>query len=269
VTVPPSGLAVDADPERLSQIISNLLTNAARYTEPEGAIDVQGFRDGDAAVLTVRDDGIGISSEMLPRVFELFAQEAQSLDRSQGGLGLGLAIVRTLVAMHGGTITAHSDGKGHGSTFTLRLPRLKGAIAQAAAAHTDGARTQLQGGKRILIVDDNVDAAEMLGLALESLGCSIRVAHDGPAALLAASSFCADIALLDIGLPVMDGYELARRLRELPGFAKTRLIAVTGYGQRDDRRRSTAAGFDGHLVKPVRMEAIETLVRGKSRAPHA
>jgi len=262
VAVPPRGLGVDADPARLAQIISNLLTNAAKYTEPNGAIDVEAERDGADVVLRVRDNGIGISSDMLPRVFDLFAQEPQALDRSQGGLGLGLAIVYTLVTKHGGTIAVHSEGRGRGSTFTLRLPRLEGAAAQhAQAPHVEPPLAAGHNRRRVLIVDDNADAAEMLALALEALGCTIEIAHDGPSALRVAERFPADIALIDIGLPVMDGYALARRLREMPGFAPTRLIAVTGYGQHDDRRRSSEAGFDAHLVKPVRIEAIEELVR--------
>jgi signal transduction histidine kinase/CheY-like chemotaxis protein len=264
VNVPQRGLVVDADPARLAQVISNLLTNAAKYTEPNGAITIDASSDGDEVVLEVRDTGIGISSDLLPRVFDLFWQEPQALDRSQGGLGLGLAIVRTLVSVHGGTISAHSEGRGHGSEFTLRLPLVERGRATVPQAQEPAARAATHDGKRVLIVDDNVDAAEMLGFALESMGCTIQIAHDGPSALRVAQRFVADIALLDIGLPVMDGYELARRLRELPGFAQTHLVAVTGYGQQDDRRRSSEAGFNAHLVKPVEIEAIAEVVRGTS-----
>jgi signal transduction histidine kinase len=261
VTVPQSGLLVDADPARLAQVVSNLLTNAAKYTEPGGAIVVHGRQASGDVVLTVRDSGMGISAEMLPRIFELFTQEKQALDRSQGGLGLGLAIVRTLVQLHGGSIAAQSDGRGHGSEFTLRLPRSQRAADAVATPAAELVVPERHRGRRVLIVDDNADGAELLAMSLEQLGCVTRVAHDGPSALRAAEEFDADVALLDIGLPVMDGYELARRLRELPSFARTRLVAVTGYGQDADRRRSRDAGFDAHLVKPVQLDDIETVVR--------
>jgi signal transduction histidine kinase len=255
VTVPQRGLLVDADPSRMAQVVSNVLTNAAKYTEPGGSITVVGRVDADEVALVVRDTGIGIAREMIPRIFDLFTQEPQALDRAQGGLGLGLAIARTLVGMHGGTIAAESAGRGRGSEFTIRLPRLARGSDEVlvAAARVPDARAVKS---RVLVVDDNVDGADMLAMSLEQLGCVTCIAHDGPSALRMAETFDADLALLDLGLPVMDGYELARRLRELPRYAATRLVAITGYGQAADRRRSGDAGFDDHLVKPVALDDI-------------
>ena len=215
---------------------------------------------GDEVVLSVSDTGIGISPEVLPRIFELFVQERQALDRSQGGLGIGLTIVRSLIERHGGSVSARSNGPGKGSEFIIRLPLERraddGADAlpalPAAAAAVPGA-----GAVRILVVDDNEDGAEMLAAALIGKGYDTRVAHDAPAALQMAAEFSPDVVFLDLGLPVMDGYELAAHLRELPGLAGLRLIAVTGYGQEADRRRTRDAGFHGHLVKPVDLDAID------------
>ena len=261
--VPPRGLALVGDVTRLGQVVSNLLTNAAKYTPNEGHIAVEAVRHGNDIVLRVRDDGIGIEPEVLPRVFDLFVQEGQALDRSQGGLGLGLAIVRSLVALHGGTVTAHSDGRGRGSELTVRLPAAPPGQAPESArpgpALLPG--TTLPAERReILIVDDNIDAANLLAESLSALGHRTRVAHDGPAALRLAGELAPDVAVLDIGLPVMDGYELARRLREVPGAGGVHLIAVTGYGQSEDRRRSAEAGFDAHLVKPVHTERLAVLL---------
>jgi CheY-like chemotaxis protein len=267
VMVPASGLRVDVDPARLAQVVSNLLTNAAKYTEPGGTVTVVGSSEAGVVALSVRDTGIGIASEMLPRVFDLFIQEPQALDRSQGGLGLGLAIVRSLVEMHGGTTTAESEGRGRGSEFIIRLPHVVGVVVEAApgpVAEPPAAAARV--GRRVLVVDDNTDAADLLAMSLEALGCVVSIAHDGPSALRRAEMFDAEIALLDIGLPVMDGFELARRLRELPRYANARLVALTGYGQEADRQRSAEAGFDVHLVKPVQLAAIEAIVRAGDRA---
>ena len=261
VTVPQSGLLVDADPSRMAQVVSNLFTNAAKYTEPGGAITVTGRAHGEEVTLSVRDTGIGIASDMLPRVFDLFTQEPQALDRAQGGLGLGLAIARTLIAMHGGTIAAESEGRGRGSEFTIRLPRVHRAVASPGVTPEAPRPAAAQVVRRVLVVDDNADGADVLAMSLERLGCVVSVANDGPSALHLAETFDADFALVDIGLPVMDGYELARRLRELPRYAQTRLVALTGYGQETDRRRSAAAGFDEHLVKPVQLETIVDILR--------
>ena len=262
VDVPRRGLRVDGDATRLSQVISNLLTNAAKYTPPNGVVTVCAAHVADDVVLSVRDTGIGISSEVLPRIFDLFVQERQALDRSQGGLGIGLAIVRSLIERHGGSVSARSDGPGKGSEFMIRLPLDGRADAGAEAKPAlPAAAAPGPGAVRILVVDDNQDGAEMLAEALIGKGYDTRVAHDAPAALRVAAEFLPDFALLDLGLPVMDGYELAAHLRELPGLAGLRLIAVTGYGQASDRRRTRDAGFHGHLVKPVDIDAIDATLK--------
>ncbi|HEX3481936.1 MAG TPA: ATP-binding protein [Kofleriaceae bacterium] len=264
VHVPSRGLAVDGDPDRLAQVVSNLLTNAAKYTERGGRITVSAERHGDGIAVRVQDTGIGIASEMLPRVFDMFVQEPQALDRSRGGLGLGLTIVRSLVAMHGGTVDVHSEGRNRGSEFVVTLPAavVRPPAASDGTAEPNGARRgDAAGGHRILVVDDNEDAADLLASALEIMGYTARVAHDGPAALKLAAEFDPDLALLDIGLPVMDGYELARRLHDDPGLRRVPLVAVTGYGQPADRQRSEDAGFDAHLVKPIDIERVGSLIR--------
>jgi signal transduction histidine kinase len=261
VDVPRDGLRLMADPARLAQVVSNLLTNAAKYTPPGGRIQVTARAEGNEAVLRVVDTGIGIDPSMLPSIFDLFTQDRQALDRAQGGLGLGLAIVRNLVGLHGGTVAAGSAGIGRGSEFVVRLPRLAGEVAPAhpPSSHSERPRA-VSTGVRVLVVDDNVDAAAMLAQALGAAGHVTMTAHDGPTALEAARAFKPDVALLDIGLPVMDGFELARKLRELPGLRATRLIAISGYGQDHDRRQSAAAGFDAHLVKPVDLDRLNGLV---------
>ena len=268
VDVPRHGLAVLADPARLSQVISNLLVNAAKYTPPRGRVSIAARRDGNAVELDVRDTGIGIAPDVLPRVFDLFVQGRQALDRAEGGLGLGLTIVRSLVERHGGSVSVHSDGVDRGSRFVVRLPA---AEVPAAAAEPDpvavlGVRKRYD--LRILVVDDNVDAAEMLCEALKIHGYGAVVAHDAVTALRVAASGEFDVAFLDIGLPVMDGYELAAKLRQLPRLADLQLIAVTGYGQDSDRRRSAAAGFNHHLVKPIRVDLLpDLLARGPTPRP--
>jgi CheY-like chemotaxis protein/anti-sigma regulatory factor (Ser/Thr protein kinase) len=227
-------------------VIANVLTNAAKYTEKGGRIAITAGRAGDCVELAVRDSGIGIDADMLPRVFELFVQERQALDRSQGGLGLGLSIVKSLVELHGGTVRADSPGRGRGTTLTIRVP----ALAGAPAVH----------GRKVLVVDDNQDAAAMLADLLDAMGYAARVAHDGPHALRVAAEFEPELALLDIGLPVMDGYELAQRLRERG--RPLRLIAVTGYGQEADKQRTREASFDAHLVKPVSADHLQGVIRG-------
>ena len=256
----PTGLLIDADPARLAQVISNLLTNAAKYTEPGGQIAVVAAQAGDELTVRVRDSGIGIAPEMLPRVFDMFAQAPQALDRARGGLGLGLAIVKSLVQLHGGTVEAHSAGVGAGAELIVRLPasRLDEALPQVVVDVPSRPSPANLRQRRILIVDDNEDAAELMAASLELKGHTTVVAHDGPVALRLVEPFHPDIALLDIGLPVMDGYELARRLRT--GRAGLKLIAVTGYGQETDRQRALAVGFDAHLVKPVRMEQLVSLI---------
>ncbi len=255
------GLTVDGDDERLAQVLANLLTNAAKYTEPGGAIAVTAAREDGQVIVRVRDSGIGIPRELLPDLFGAFVQGERSIDRSQGGLGLGLAIVRSLVELHGGNVTAKSDGPGRGSEFVIRLPALD---APDPAEREDVRPLPLHESSRtagrVLVVDDNRDAAEGLGELLTDLGYITKISYDGPSALAAAPEFTPQVALVDIGLPVMDGYEVARRLRSLPGLGELRLVAVTGYGQPSDRERSQAAGFDEHLVKPVDHAVIEPVL---------
>jgi signal transduction histidine kinase/DNA-binding response OmpR family regulator len=262
----PRGLFVDGDPARLTQIVSNLVTNAAKYTASGGKILVSARRDGDWIAIIVVDNGIGIEASMLSRVFEAFTQAPQSFDRARGGLGLGLAIVENLVKLHGGSVGANSAGLGHGSEFFVRLPALD--IPDALAAASEPPRDAVQpGDARVLVVDDNVDAANILADILETRGYRAHAVHDGPAALGAVDAFRPQVAILDLGLPIMDGFELARLLRARPHLAGTRFVAVTGYGQPQDREKTTAAGFAAHLVKPVDVEqlceVIEQLLPGR------
>ena len=254
VRVPRRGLTVNGDTTRLSQVVQNLLTNAAKYTEPGGRIGVSASRHGKSLELHVTDNGVGISAEMLPIVFDVFVQSRQTVDRSQGGLGLGLAIVRTMVELHGGSVEARSEGVGRGSEFVIRLP-----AAPASLRRKDHRRSSTPNAPgravRALVVDDNPDAVSMLGDALRTFGYETRTASDGLAALAIAESFHPHVVLLDLGLPVMDGHEVAERLRALEAPPLT--MAVTGYGQDADRARSAAAGFAAHFVKPVDLEELK------------
>jgi PAS domain S-box-containing protein len=260
------GLSVDADPARLRQAIANLLTNAARYTHMGGKILVSVAREAEDARIEVRDDGIGIPAELLPRIFDMFVQGERGFDRSQGGLGLGLSIVKSLVTLHGGHVEAHSEGPGKGSTFTIRLAALSELARPEEDRPSDGAQPGTA--RKVLIVDDNEDAAFMLSEAIRGFGHEVCVAHDGPSAIAAAARFTPEVALLDLGLPVMDGFDLARKLHAIAGLESLELIAVTGYGQPMDRERSREAGFVEHLVKPVDLEEIAKLLQGeKARAP--
>ncbi|MET0389346.1 MAG: response regulator, partial [Polyangiales bacterium] len=264
VEVPRDCLFVEGDATRLAQVVSNLLTNAAKYTAPGGTIHVHGARHDAEIVLSVRDTGIGIAPDVLAHIFDLFVQERQALDRSQGGLGIGLSIVRSLVERHGGSVSARSAGTGHGSEFIVRLPA---AIPTSqpltpAADRASADAPQLTASQRILVVDDNEDSAAMLATVLATRGHVVRVAHDAPSALHVASGFQPEFAFLDIGLPVVDGYELAGQLRALPGLEHLRLAALTGYGQESDRLRSQQSGFQYHLVKPVDLTTIEAALRG-------
>ncbi len=266
IQVPPRTFYVDADRARLTQVFSNILTNAAKYTDDGGCITVEAEAKDGQIVIRFSDTGRGISPQILPHVFDLFSQEQQNLDRSQGGLGLGLAIVKSLVAMHRGTVTVHSDGVGHGSQFVVTLPAASrpadptppSGHAALAAMGTAGEPAETRPpGPRVIVVDDNRDAAAMVGEALGLMGYTTSIAHDAVEALaLAEHGLPPAAAFLDIGLPVMDGYELARRLRALPGWHEVVLVAVTGYGQESDRTLSHEAGFDLHLVKPIGLVAL-------------
>jgi PAS domain S-box-containing protein len=249
-------LLVRGDAARLAQVIGNLLNNAAKYTDRGGRIALTLQRDGDEGVVTVRDNGRGISPDLLPHVFELFTQAEPTLDRAQGGLGIGLALVRTLVTMHGGRVQADSAGPGKGSAFTVRLPLLPADSLR----HPAGTPSLPPGRKRrVLVVDDNVDAADSIALLLRMQGHDVRVGYDGESALALACEHCPEILLLDIGLPRTDGYALARELRAQPQLARATFVAVTGYGLKQDRERARAAGFDHHLVKPVDFSLLLTL----------
>lgn len=260
VSVPSEPLVCEGDPVRLEQVVGNLLDNAARYTNAGGHIELQLERRGGDAVLRVRDDGIGIAPEALPRIFELFVQAGRQPERAVGGLGIGLAVVRDLVALHRGRVEAHSEGPGRGAEFVVFLPCLDEASRSEPSAEGESPSAQQPSGLRVLIVEDNVDAAEGLMMLLEVFGHEARLAHDGPSALEAAREDLPDVMLVDIGLPGIDGYEVAKRVRETPALAALPLIALTGFGLEDDRRRALAAGFDHHLTKPVDPERLRKLL---------
>jgi two-component system CheB/CheR fusion protein len=262
VTLPDAPVLVKADPTRLEQVLTNLLSNASKYTDPGGRIRLTAGREGGWAVVRVRDTGIGIEPRMLPEVFGLFVQVERRLDRSRSGLGIGLSLVKSLVEMHGGSVSAHSEGPGRGSEFVIRLPALERVPKGGGRPFMACAEASREmAGRRILVVDDNVDAADGLGRLLSRVwGQEVRVVYDGPAALVSAESFRPEVVLLDLGLPGMDGYEVARRLRGEPEFADVLLVAVTGWGQDSDRQMSKQAGFDHHLVKPVDLERLRGLL---------
>jgi PAS domain S-box-containing protein len=263
VALPSEPLPVRGDTTRLSQVTLNLLNNAAKYTPEGGHVRVAVAKEGAQAVLRVTDDGIGMTPDLLPLVFNLFTQGERALDRSEGGLGIGLTLVRKLVSMHGGTVEASSPGPGRGSEFVVRLPALPSGSWQAAADAPASAPAPRK--RRILVVDDNADAGDTMALLLQIWGNEVHVARDGPGALAAAAAHHPEIVLLDIGLPGMTGYEVAEQLREMPGMAGAALIAMTGYGQEEDRRRSREAGFAFHLVKPVPPDALQKLLTSLER----
>jgi signal transduction histidine kinase/ActR/RegA family two-component response regulator len=245
---------VRGDRGRLAQSIGNVLHNAAKYTDDGGEIRIEVRPEGGEVAIQVRDNGIGIGPELLPRVFDLFVQSERTLDRAQGGLGIGLSVVKRLVEMHGGTVGAMSAGAGQGSAFTIRLPRIEApAIAPTPARVTGPCR-------RVLVVDDNADAAESLAIILRLQGHEVRAEYGAAAALEAAQRDCPDVVLLDIGLPSMDGYEVARRMRSDARLAATRIVALTGYGQPADKERARRAGFDAHLIKPLDFDALERIL---------
>lgn len=260
--VPPGELRVHGDLARLTQVVANLLTNAGKYTPPGGSVWITGRASETSVELRVRDSGIGMETELLERVFGLFEQGSMSFDRASGGLGLGLAIVQNIASLHGGTATAASDGLGKGSEFIVRLPRTTMSQAtEATAGETKAIDAAPVGhGRRILIVDDNEDNADLLDLALTLLGHTTCVAYDGLNAIDQALQFGPDIALLDIGLPQIDGYEVARRMNATMGEKTPMLVAITGYGQSADRERSRESGFHSHLVKPVPLQKLREVI---------
>ena len=261
LALPHESLLVDADPVRLTQVVGNLLTNSAKYTETNGHIWVSANREAGDVLLRVQDDGIGIAPDMLPHVFELFVQADHTSTKAQGGLGIGLTLAKNLVQMHGGTIEARSAGLGKGCEFVVRLPLLaqqrKGIIEES---DEERPREAPSSGQRLLVVDDNKDAATSLAMLLRLQGHDVRVAHDGPTALAMVTSYLPSMILLDIGMPGMDGYEVARRVRALQGLESVVLAALTGWGQQEDRRRTTEAGFDHHFVKPLDPKVLGSLL---------
>jgi signal transduction histidine kinase len=257
-TLPAPDVHVHGDPDRLTQAVGNLLTNAVKYTPEGGKIWLTAGQENNQAVVRVRDTGMGITPDILPYIFDLFTQEKRSLDRSQGGLGIGLTVVRNLVQLHGGTIEARSTGKGEGSEFIIRLPLLLDA-PDRPCPEKHSSRQVLRARRRVLVVDDAEDAAESLAEVVSAWGHSVQIAHDGPSALEAVHAFQPEVVLLDIGLPGMNGYEVAREIRK--EFSDSiELIALTGYGQATDRKESQAAGFHAHLVKPVDLDVLKQLV---------
>jgi signal transduction histidine kinase/DNA-binding response OmpR family regulator len=260
VSLPDRPIRLMADPARLEQVLANLLNNAAKYTDPGGRIRLEVECGQREVAVHVRDSGVGIPEHLLPRVFDLFMQGDRSLDRSQGGLGIGLTLVRSLVEMHGGQVEVASDGPGRGSDFCIRLP-----LAAAEQEHSDNGVGSPDGpangaARRILLIDDNADLTSTMSALLKLAGHEVAVCGDGPSGIEAAHECQPEVILIDIGLPGMNGYEVAGRLRQLPQFDRTLLVAVTGYGQADDRRRSREAGFDHHLVKPVFFETLQELL---------
>jgi PAS domain S-box-containing protein len=258
---PQDPIHVEADPTRLAQVFGNLLNNAAKYTEEGGRIDLEIRGEAKEAVISVRDNGMGIPADLLPRVFDLFTQSDRTLDRSQGGLGIGLTLVRRLVEMHSGTVRAFSEGTGRGSEFVVRIPTMpEDSFIKASLPATPNPATAPSSYHSILIVDDNVDAADSLAMLLELSGHQVTTAYGWEAAIDAAVSKRPAVILLDIGLPGMDGYEVARRLRQNPDLSGLTLVALTGYGTEEDRRKAFVAGFDHHLVKPVELGELKKLL---------
>ena len=257
INVPPGPIYVDADTTRLAQVFSNLLNNAAKYTERGGRVRLSVQQHGNEVTVAVRDNGIGIPAHMLPHVFEMFTQVDRNLERSQGGLGIGLSIVKRLVEMHGGGVEVKSDGHGMGSEFAVRLPVVL-SVVQPQVDDTEP--TGPSSRRRILVVDDNRDAAMSLAMMLQLMGNETKTAHDGLEALDVAAVYRPDLMLLDIGMPRLNGYDTAKQIRQQPWGKRIVLVALTGWGQDEDRRKSQDAGFDSHMVKPIEPAALEKLL---------
>jgi CheY-like chemotaxis protein/two-component sensor histidine kinase len=267
VELSPQPVYIQADPIRLAQVFLNLLSNAVKYTDKAGHIWLTALRRGNEAIVAVRDSGIGIASEHLAYVFEMFSQVTSALDRSQGGLGIGLSLVKGLVELHGGTIDARSGGPGLGSEFTVSLPIVD--IPTEASAEANGGGEVCRAAKRcILVVDDFRDCADSMAMMLRMMGHETRTAYDGLEAVQTAAAFQPNIVLLDIGLPKLNGYDVARHIREQPWGGNVALIALTGWGQEEDKRRALEAGFDHHLTKPVEAAPLEKLLAGLAAVPH-
>ena len=260
VALPAPGAVLDADPTRLAQVFLNLLNNAVKFSDPGGRIDFEVAVAGGELLARVRDSGVGIAPEMREEIFEMFAQADRSLERSTMGLGVGLSLARRLVELHGGTISVASAGPGKGAEFVVRIP-VSGGRAILPEASDAALRAAPGKPHRILLADDNLDFASSFATLLRRMGNEVRVEHDGPAALAAAHEFRPEIAFLDIGLPKLNGFDLARRLRGLSATAGSKLVAVTGWGQPSDRQLASEAGFDDYMVKPVELERIQAILR--------
>jgi signal transduction histidine kinase/CheY-like chemotaxis protein len=267
VSLPGEPLYLEADPVRLTQVLVNLLSNAAKYTRDGGHIWLTVERAAGEVVIKLRDTGMGIAAELLPFIFEPFVQEERALEGGHGGLGIGLSVVRSLVDLHGGRVVALSDGPGQGSEFRVYLPLAKGTLSEGRPELEHAGILPQSPRRRILVVDDNVDSAESLARLLEVAGHEVRTAYDGAAALSSARAQAPEVVLLDLDLPGMDGFEVARRLRQEPALNGTLLIALTGYGQEEDKRRSQAAGLNAHLLKPVDLPALQGLLAQSLPAP--
>ena len=260
ISTPEEALLLDADPTRMAQVVSNLMNNAAKYTPEGGRIELSAERDNSDVIIRVRDNGVGLTSEALPKVFELFSQVGKTLDRSKGGLGIGLALVKQLVEMHGGQVAAESPGLGQGSTFVVRLPLAATQVINGRQVPGEENTSSLSVPRRILVVDDNVDGAETIAMLLTLFGHTVKTVHNGPDALEAAHSFQPGVMFLDIGLPGMSGYEVAQQLRSDSNMNGLILVALTGWGSEEDRQRAQSVGFDYHLTKPVGMEKLQSLL---------
>jgi CheY-like chemotaxis protein len=269
VSLPSEPIVVDGDLVRLSQVFANLLNNAAKYTQNGGDISINARREDKSVVVSIRDTGIGIPGDKLSHIFEMFAQVDNVLRRSQDGLGIGLSLVRTLVGMHGGRVEAHSDGIGLGSEFVTYLPLVEcNHQSTESAGAPNGCKQPALAAHRVLLVDDNRDSADTLAMLLKLLGTEVKIAYDGKSALEALRIYRPSVLLLDIGMPGMDGYDVARQVRQNAEFCDLILIALTGWGQDEDRRRTKEAGFDHHLVKPVEIGTLQGLfatLEGRNR----
>jgi PAS domain S-box-containing protein len=268
IDLPGTPLVVRADPTRLSQVFLNLLNNAAKYTPEGGVVRIGASAEGEHAVVRVRDNGVGIASDLLPKIFDLFVQGSRTLDRSEGGLGIGLTLVREIVRLHGGRVAVSSPGPMLGSEFAVSLALLRTGAAEPQKNGENRKEHAAPFSRRVLVVDDNRDSADSMAMLLRATGHEVETAHDGPGALERAPHYLPEYVLLDIGLPGMNGYTVAERLRALPGLRNVKVIAMTGYGQEEDRKRSREAGFDHHLVKPVDFDTLCSIL-GPDEAPAA
>jgi CheY-like chemotaxis protein len=258
IELPAEPVVLSADRVRLAQVLSNLLNNAARYSQPGGRILLAATSEPGELIIKISDAGIGMDPGKLSQIFDMFVQLDSSEPHAQSGLGVGLTLVRRLIEMHGGTVEAHSEGLGKGSQFILRLPVETAKAEEAAAVVAPRAGNDVR--RRILVVDDNIDSAESMVMMLELAGHDVAMAHDGEQAVALAKEFQPEIAFLDLGMPVLNGYEAARSIREQPWGRQMMLVALTGWGQQDDRRRTREAGFDAHIVKPIDFDSLEKLL---------